>query len=156
MTTTPRWLRRQLGADDLAAITQAIAAAEATTSAEIRVHLEPRVPRARLGRSLTPIDRAREVFASLGMHRTRERNGVLVYVALEDRKLAIVGDEGIHTRVGEAYWAEVRDLMVERFRQGAPREALVQAVREVGTTLARHFPRRPGDVDELPNTISLE
>lgn len=156
MGETPRWLRRRLGADDLAAITQAIADAEAMTSAEIRVHLEPRVPRARLGRNLEPLERAREVFASLGMHRTQEHNGVLLYVALEDRKLAVVGDDGIHTRVGESYWAEVKDRMVERFRRGAARAAIVLAVQEVGATLARHFPRRPDDVDELPNTISVE
>lgn len=156
MDGAPRWLERHLGDDDFAAIAEAVRAAETTTSAEIRVHLEPRVPRARLGKSLTTLDRAREVFANLGMHRTRDRNGVLLYIALGDRKLAIVGDEGIHQHVGESYWGEVRDLMVERFRQGANREAIVLAVGQIGATLARYFPRRPDDIDELPNSVSVE
>ena len=156
MEGIPRWLRRRLGDDDLVAIAEAVRDVEATTSAEIRVHLEPRVPRARFGRSLAPLERAREVFANLGMHRTRERNGVLLYVAFEDRKLAVVGDEAIHARVGDRYWADVRDLMVDRFRHGANRDAIVLAVADIGATLARHFPRRPDDVDELPNRVSLE
>jgi uncharacterized membrane protein len=156
MEGAPRWLRRRLAADDLAAIADAVRDAEASTSAELRVHLEPRVPRARPGKTLAPLDRAREVFASLGMHRTRERNGVLLYVALEDRKLAVVGDEGIHARVGDHYWEHVRDAMVDRFRRGQNREGIVTGVREIGATLAQLFPRRPDDVDELPNTLSLE
>jgi len=156
MEGVPRWLKRRLGDDDLVAIAEAVRDAEATTSAEIRVHLEPRVPRARLGKSLAPLERAREVFANLGMHQTRERNGVLLYVAFEDRKLAVVGDDAIHARVGDRYWADIRDLMVGRFRQGANREAIVLAVGDIGATLARHFPRRPDDVDELPNRVSFE
>lgn len=156
MSDAPRWLGRYFSDDDLAAIAQAVADAEATTSAELRVHLEPRVPRPLFRRALEPLARAREVFAKLEMHRTRERNGVLIYVALGDRKLALFGDEGIHTRVGEAYWASVRDLMVTHFRQGASRDAIVRAVGEVGAALARHFPRGPDDVNELPNAISSE
>ncbi|MBI1736876.1 MAG: TPM domain-containing protein [Candidatus Rokubacteria bacterium] len=152
----PRWLRRRLTAEDLDAIAHAVGEAEARTSAEIRVHLEPRVPHARPGRTLGPLDRAREVFRTLGMHDTRDRNGVLVYVALADRKLAVIGDEGIHARLGDAYWAQVRDLMVERFGSGASREALVGAVAMLGAALAEHFPRRPDDVDELPNRVSVE
>ena len=152
----PRWLGRHLTGDDLAAITQSITDAEAATSAEIRVHLEPRVPRARFRRPLEPLDRARELFTALDMHRTRDRNGVLIYVALRDRKLALVGDEGIHARVGDEYWASVRDQMVAHFRQGASRDAIVRAVADVGAALARHFARRPDDVDELPNTVSVE
>jgi uncharacterized membrane protein len=152
----PRWLRRRLGGDDLDAIAGAVGRAEAQTSAEIRVHLEPRVPHARPGRTLAALDRAREVFTTLGMHETRDRNGVLIYVALADHKLAVVGDEGIHARLGDAYWARVRDLMVQRFSEGAPRDAIVGAVEMLGGTLAEHFPRRPDDVDELPNRVSAE
>ena len=156
MEGAPRWLQRRLDDADLTAIADAVQTAEATTSAELRVHLEPRVPRARLGKSLTPLERAREVFVTLAMHQTRERNAVLLYVALEDHKLAVVGDEGIHARVGDDYWAKVRDLMVERFRKGENREAIVLGVRDIGATLARHFPRGPDDVDELPNRVSVE
>lgn len=156
MAEVPRWLRGRLTPDDLDAIARGITDAEARTSGQIRVHLEPRVPRKHFGRSLAPLDRAREVFARLGMHRTRDRNGVLVYIALRDRKLAIVGDDGVHARVGDDYWERLRDGMIDHLKREAPRDAIVHAVRDLGATLAQHFPHRPDDVDELPNTVSLE
>jgi uncharacterized membrane protein len=89
------------------------------------------------------------------MHQTKLRHGVLIYVALEDRRVAVVGDEGIHSRVGDPYWAGVRDLMVARLRQGAAGAALIEAIRDVGRSLAQHFPRRPDDTNELSDTVSL-
>lgn len=156
MTTPPRWLTQRLTAEDLDMIAASVTNAEAGTSAEIRVHLEPHVPRAHFRRSLDPLERAREVFASLGMETTRDRNGVLIYIALDDHKFAIFGDEGIHARVGDGYWQAIRDVMRERLRRGATREAIVIAVEELGRALASHFPRRPDDVDELPNRVSVE
>jgi uncharacterized membrane protein len=152
----PTWIAEVFTEADLRAIADRVRAAEATTSAEIRVHLEPRVPRGPLGRVRDPLDRARDVFTRLAMHETRERNGVLVYLALRDHKLAIFGDAGVHARVGDAYWAGLRDLMVDGFRHGAGRAALVRAVDEVGSVLARHFPRRPDDVNELEDQVSVE
>ena len=151
----PRWARRVFTEADLDAVAAAVREAERGTSAEIRVHAERRVAHGLRRRTTDPMARAREVFAALGMHRTAHRGGVLIYLAVEDRKLAIVGDEGIHTRVGDDYWTGVRDRMVERLRAGATRDALVGAVTEVGATLARFFPRRPGDIDELPDDMSL-
>ncbi len=143
MARHPRWTRRLFGDTDLDAVTQAIVEAERRTSAEIQVHLERRV-HARHGDALR---RARDVFAHLGMHQAAQHHGVLIYLAVGDHKLAIVGDEAIHARVGDAYWERVRDAMVTRLRAGQPREALCHAVVEVGRVLAEHFPRRPGDAD---------
>src|SRR5688572_33408287 len=106
MAKHPKWAMALFTPDDLEAIARAVGVAEAATSAELRVHLERRVPGA-----IEPLARAREVFAALGMHRTAERNGVLIYLAVEDHKLAIVGDEAIHTRVGPQHWDHVRVLM---------------------------------------------
>ncbi|PYN53283.1 MAG: hypothetical protein DMD92_20495 [Candidatus Rokuibacteriota bacterium] len=141
MAGHPRWVRRFLSEDDFAAITAAIARAETRTSAEIRVHLERRVPRRLLRRTPDPLTRARHVFVSLGMHRTAERHGVLIYLAVGDRKLAVAGDVGIHGRVGTRHWHDVRDRMVERLRGGAPREAIVAAIEAIGAELAAHYPR---------------
>jgi uncharacterized membrane protein len=151
----PRWVRRVFSRADLDAIAAAVKAAETRTAAEIRVHIERRVLH---GRGAPPGDalaRARDVFVALKMHETALRGGVLIYVAVDDRKLAIVGDEGIHVRVEEGYWDAVRDRMVTRLRDGAARDAIVQAVGDVGAVLAREFPRRPDDVDELPDDVSL-
>ena len=151
----PRWAKGVLTDADLDAIVTAVREAEQRTSAEIRVHVEPRVAHGRRRGVTDALERARHVFADLGMHRTAQRSGVLVYLAIEDRKLAVVGDEGIHVHVGDDYWNGVRDRMVERLRAGATRAALIGAVTEVGVTLARFFPRRPDDVDELPDDVSL-
>lgn len=152
MAHHPRWVRRVFSPEDLEAIPQAIRQAEAVTSAEIRVHLEPRVPRANAGHTLA---RAHQVFDHLGMHRTARRNGVLIYLALADRRLTIVGDQGIHDRVGDGYWATLRDHMVERLRQGRSRDAVLGAIAETGQALREHFPRQPGDTDELSDQVSL-
>ncbi len=156
MEKHPRWARQFLSDTDFDAIVQAIGTAEAETSGEIRVHLERRLPRRQGDKRGDVSQRAHEVFGHLGMHRVAERHAVLIYLALEDRKLAIVGDEGIHGRVGDLYWARVRDLMVEKLRAGAPRDALLAAIHEVGRALKEHFPRRPGDANELSNQVSAK
>jgi uncharacterized membrane protein len=89
------------------------------------------------------------------MHLTAERHGVLIYLALEDRKLAIVGDEGIHRRVGDTYWEGVRDLMIAPLRESRALDAVLAGVVEVGRVLAEHFPRRPDDTNELTDRVSL-
>jgi uncharacterized membrane protein len=141
MAGHPKWAGRFLSEADPAAIIEAIVKAEAGTSAEIRVHLERRVPRRLFRRTPGVLTRARHVLQHLGMHRVAERHGVLLYFAVEDRKLAIVGDEGIHGRVGDSHWHGVRDRMVEKIRAGAPREAIVGAIAETGRALAAHYPR---------------
>jgi uncharacterized membrane protein len=149
MARHPRWVRRFLDEADLDAVSAAIAAAEAGTSAEIRVHLDARCP----GEALA---RAALVFERLGMHRTAARNGVLIYVSIEDRKLAVLGDRGIHERVGQAYWDGLVEAVAGHFRGRRFREGLVHAVGEAGVALGRHFPRRPDDVDELPDRVSID
>ena len=150
MPKHPRWTRTLFSEADLDAIAAAVAEAEHGTSGEIRVHLERRLPRG--GDALT---RATSLFTRLGMAATAERNGVLLYFAVGDRKLAIVGDAGVHARVGEPYWQRVRDAMVERLRAGAPRDAVVHAVMDVGLVLQKFFPRRPDDTNELRDDVSL-
>jgi uncharacterized membrane protein len=152
MARHPRWIRRVFSDDDLEAVRVAIARTETKTSAEVRVHFEPRVPRAASGDALL---RARQVFTQLGMHQTARRSGVLIYLALAEHRVAIVGDEGIHGRVGDAYWAALCDHMIARLREGHLREGVVQAIGEVGEALRAHFPRDPRDTDELSDEVSL-
>ena len=151
MTRHPHWTRALFSAADLEAIAAAVAAAELETSGEIRVHLERRLPRG----APDALARATEVFRRLGMHATDARNGVLIYLAVEDHKLAIAGDAGVHARVGDEYWQRIRDVMVERLRRGEARAAVLHAVTEVGDVLRRFFPRRPDDRNELSDRVSL-
>lgn len=149
MARHPRWVRALLREADLDDVARAIAAAEARTSAEIRVHLDHRCPGEAMARAVA-------VFEQLGMHRTAARHGVLIYVSVDDHKLAVLGDQGIHERVGQAYWERLVEAVLARFRDRRPREGLLHAVGEVGTVLARHFPRRPDDVNELSDQVSID
>ncbi len=134
---------------DDARILAAIREAEGRSRGEIRVHVAE-----------GPIDDARAAaqadFERLGMTRTAEHNGVLILVAPESQAFAVVGDQGIAERCDEGFWATLVDALHEDFQAGRFTEGLVAAVARVGDVLARHFPRRPGDVDEneLPDAIS--
>ena len=148
MARHPRWVRAILSDDDLEAVTRAVAEAERHTSAEVRVHLDHSCEGDALQQAI-------KVFERLGMHRTAARNGVLVYISVTDRKLAVIGDKGIHERVGAAYWQGLIAAVRQRLRQQQPRDGLLHAIAEVGRELCRHFPRRPDDKNELPNHVSL-
>jgi uncharacterized membrane protein len=148
MTVPPDWVLAFLSPGDLEAISRAIAAAETGTSGEIRVHLEQTC----LG---DPVARAVELFEQLGMHRTALRHGVLLYLAVEDHRLAVVGDRGIHERVGEAYWRALATVTAARLHGARPVHAIVDGLGEIGRTLARHFPRRPDDRNELSDEVSI-
>ena len=148
MARHPRWVRALLSDDDLAAIARAVAEAEGHTSAEIRVHLDHSCEGDALQQAI-------KVFERLGMHRTAARNGVLVYITVTDRKLAVIGDKGIHERVGEAYWQGLVAAVRERMRQQQPRDGLIHAIAELGRELSRHFPRHPDDKNELSDQVTL-
>ncbi len=145
--------RKFFSEDEQQRLREAIAAAERRTSGEIRLHVERDVPAAAPVNG-DPYVRARDVFATLGMHDTAERNGVLVYLATRSRKFAIVGDEQLHQRVGETFWNDVRDTMAGQFRQDRFVDGLASGLAEIGEKLREHFPYREGDRNELPDDIS--
>lgn len=128
-------------------IAVAIRRAESRTSGEIRVHVEGRCPG-------DPGERAQQLFSALGMHRTERRNGVLLYLAVRDRKCAVVGDEGIHRAVAERFWEAIVEEMTRHFRAGRFLEGVSQVLERIGAELARHFPRTPEDRNELPDMPS--
>ena len=138
-----------LSADEKNRVEAAIRAAERRTSAEIRVV----VSRKAKG---DPLDAARRLFARLNMHETKERNGVLILLAVAERRFAIYGDEGIHRHLGQDGWERVRDGMAERFRNGDFAGGLVYAVEAVGRVLAEAFPWQEDDENELPDAVVEE
>lgn len=131
-----------------AAMAAAIQQAEKATSGEIRVHIENHCRK-------NVLDRAADVFAQLKMHKTAARNGVLVYVALEDRKLAILGDAGINAKVPANFWEGIKIRMVEQFKQGLITEGICEAVLSAGNALKTYFPYQTDDKNELPDDISF-
>jgi uncharacterized membrane protein len=130
-------------------IVHAIGEAELATSGEIRVHIETSC----IGDVL---DKAAWLFKKLGMHKTADRNGVLVYLAIKDRKFAIVGDTGINSVVPIGFWDKIRDHMAMRFNEGLFTEGLAEGIIMAGEQLKEHFPYSKDDVNELDNTISFD
>jgi uncharacterized membrane protein len=128
-------------------IVQAISGAEAKTSGEIRVFIQ------RGEVEDDPLAFATKKFHELGMTNTRERNAVLILVAPRARKLAVVGDEGIHQKCGEQFWNALVATMRDHFKREAFTDALVEGIESVGTLLGEHFPRQKTDRNELPNDI---
>jgi uncharacterized membrane protein len=134
---------------DDARIMAAIREAEVLSRGEIRVHVAK-------GRITDPQAEAAVVFVRLGMTRTEERNGVLVFVAPASQTIAVIGDRDIHARCGDAFWTAVADAIRDEFRAGRFTDGIVSAVTRVGDELARHFPPGGEDRNELPDVVSRD
>ncbi len=134
--------------DELARVRNAIRDAELHTSGEIRVHLDVAIMD-------DVLDHAAYVFNDLGMDQTKERNGVLLYVSVPGRKVAVVGDIGIHTKLGTEYWKCVLDVVLGHFRQDRFCEGLCKGVEMLGQKLQVHFPYRSDDRNELSDDVSF-
>jgi uncharacterized membrane protein len=129
-------------------IKEAILSAELDTSGEIRVHIENTC-------TGEVLERAAKVFTILGMHKTELRNGVLIYLAIKNRKFAIIGDSGINAIVGDGYWDQIKSKMLDAFREEHFTEGLTQAILDVGQKLKSNFPIKADDINELPDDISF-
>ena len=136
-----------LGKENEKLIVEAIARAEANTSGEIRVHIESKCK----GEVL---DRAAWLFKKLGMQATAARNGVLIYLSVNDRKFAIIGDSGINKVVPIGFWDEIKAIMVSHFKQGEFAIGLVKGIEMSGHQLKQYFPHQADDVNELSDEIS--
>jgi uncharacterized membrane protein len=127
-------------------IVAAIGRAEAGTSGEIRVHVTRHEP--------ADIEaRARESFEKLGMTKTAERNGVLLYIAPRVRKFQILGDAGVHERCGDEFWKQTSTAMEEAFHRGEFTGGLIAGIERIGELLKAHFPRGAKEGNELPDEI---
>jgi uncharacterized membrane protein len=124
----------------------AVVEAERTTSAEIKVVL------ARHCWGDIKV-KARRIFKKLGLDRTQQRNAVLLLFVVTNREFLIYGDEGIHAKVGQDFWDDVRDEMVQAFARDAFGDGIANGVRRIGEKLALHFPRGQDDVNEISNEI---
>ncbi len=137
-----------LTAHEKKAIVAAIKDAEMRTSGEIRVHIEKTTT------GLSAVDRAKIVFAKQEMQKTKDRNGVLIYIAYESKVFAIWGDEGIHNQVGDAFWQAEMDLLKDYFSKGDFTQGIIHTVKEVGERLKLNFPFERDDKNELSDEIS--
>jgi len=129
-------------------IVEAIRVAEKDTSGEIRVHIEKCTEK-------DPLERAKEVFHFLKMDETEKQNGVLFYVAVDDKKFSILGDKGINKVVPETFWNSVRDIVLAKFKNGDYTNGLKLGILEAGNKLKEFFPYQKNDNNELHDSISL-
>lgn len=129
-------------------IVSAIANAERNTSGEIRLHIEAKCEG-------DAYEQAKAIFEKLGMQHTEQKNGVLFYVAYSDRKMAILGDSGIHQKVSQGFWDEEKSLLLDYFKRDKYAEGLCMAIEQAGNKLKEHFPYHDDDTNELNNDISF-
>jgi uncharacterized membrane protein len=132
---------------DKIAISKAIEEAEKQTSGEIRVHVDNKC-------SGDPVKEAISHFYRLEMFKTKDRNGILIYVAKEDRKLAIIGDKNINQKVPTDYWESTKNQLVESFKKEEYVIGLINAISDVGDKLKSYFPYNEDDKNELENVLS--
>ncbi len=128
-------------------IVAAIREAEETTSGEIRVFISRKPIE-------DPVSVAQGHFLEMGMDKTRERNGVLIFVAPRAHKFAVIGDAGVHARCGDPFWAELAEEMRGHFCRSDFTSGIVHAIRKAGQLLAQHFPHEPDDRNELPDDVA--
>lgn len=129
-------------------IIDAILKAEKNTSGEIRVHLEKTT-------SIAHFERALEVFHTLEMNKTDQRNGVLIYIAVEDKKFVICGDEGINSKVAADFWESTKEVIQSHFKNGDFHLGLIDGISIAGQQLKKYFPFQADDTNELSNEISI-
>ena len=136
-----------LGKENEKLIVKAIKGAEHETSGEIRVHIENKC-------KADVLDRAAWLFKKLKMHETKDRNGVLIYLSINDRKFAIIGDSGINKVVPEGFWNDIKEMMIGHFIKGEFATGLINGIEKAGEQLKKYFPWQTDDIKELPDEIS--
>jgi uncharacterized membrane protein len=134
--------------DQKLAITKAITQSELQTSGEIRLHIDSNC-------EVNVLDSATVIFRKLKMHKTELRNGVLFYLAVTDKKFAILGDKGINEKVPENFWDNIKELMLDHFKKQQFTEGLCKGIEMAGEKLKTHFPLQSNDTNELTNEISI-
>ncbi len=125
----------------------AIHQAEQLTSAEIRVHLDSHC-------KIEPLDRAVEIFKTLKMDKTVQRNGILIYIAISDKKMAIIGDKGIDQHVTPTFWDTTKNTMITYFVEGKLVEGIIAGIQEVVKVVEPFYKPAPTYINELSNEVT--
>ena len=139
--------KRLISKADEARLIKAIQAAELQTSGEIRVHIEKFY-------KTDALEECKKKFTELNMHETKDRNGILFYLAINSKSFAVWGDEGIHQKVDDAFWKSITDCAISYFKQNQLLTGIEKAVELCGEKLKLHFPLEANDKNELSNEIS--
>ena len=139
--------KKLLSSSDETRLIKAIQLAELQTSGEIRVHIEKTT-------NGDPLEECKKKFTELNMHQTKDRNGILFYLAINSKSFAVWGDEGIHQKVNDEFWKSITDCSISYFKQNDFITGLEKSVEVCGEKLKLYFPLATDDKNELPNEIS--
>lgn len=139
--------KRLVSQADEVRLIKAIQLAELKTSGEVRVHIEKTCK----GDAL---EECKKQFAKLNMHQTKDRNGILFFLAINSKSFAVWGDEGIHQKVSDEFWKSITDCAIDYFKQNDLLTGLEKAIEMCGEKLKLHFPIEADDKNELSNEIS--
>lgn len=139
--------------DDLKKIAQACTEVEKTTSGEIRVSIYNKKPWRLRNKNVFEVALAE--FYRLGMDKTRDRTGILLFILLKDRKFQILADEGINKKVDQNIWDEIASELSDYFKKGKYVEGIIKTVKKMGEVLSTHFPCKPDDTNELSDEVSI-
>jgi len=139
--------------DELLRITNKIREYEKLTAGEICVSI--REKKHFMQKRMTVDQLAKHEFVRLGIHKTRDKTGILIYIHLSDRQFHILADSGINEKVTPNTWHKIKDVMQEFFAKGMFAKGIIYGVEEVGKILSTHFPVKPDDTNEIPDRVIL-
>ena len=139
--------KKLLSSIDEARLIEAIQSAESKTSGEVRVHIEETCDG-------DAVEECKKLFEKLNMHQTKDRNGILFFLAIKSKSFAVWGDEGIHKNVSDEFWESITACAISNFKQHDLITGLEKAVEMCGEKLQLYFPLEHNDKDELTNDIS--
>jgi len=146
-------LKKLFTKEDLALIASAINEAEKTTAGEIRVSIRQR--RRWREKKLNIEEMARQEFHSLGMTKTKDQTGILIFLLMDEKKFFILADKGIHTKVEQASWTRIAEEMSSLFSKKDFRQGVIHGVQAVSKVLSQFFPQKANDKNELPNDVHV-
>jgi uncharacterized membrane protein len=148
------YIKKYLSKEELDSITNHIAETEKFTSGEIRICFKKNTPWAE--RKLSSREMAVKEFHKLGMHNTKHKTGVLLYILFSDRKFEVVADKGINDKISEDKWTVITNHLINEFKAGKYMEGIIKSLDEIKEVLMKEFPRKDDDTNELSNDIVIE
>jgi len=153
-TMAINYIKKYLSNEDLDSITNHIAEIEKFTSGEIRICFKRYTAWA--DRKLTSRELAIKEFHKLGMQNTKDKTGVLIFVLFKDRKFEVVADKGINDKISEEKWTVITNHLINEFKSGNYKAGIIKSLEEIKEVLAKEFPRKDDDTNELSNDIVIE
>lgn len=148
------YIKKYLSDSDIAFITDTIAEVESNTSGELRLCLK--LKRNIFERKLSPREIAVKEFYKLGMDKTVDKTGVLIFILFDERVFEIIADEGINSKIPDSKWKEISDNIKCEFSKGNYKEGLSNCIKAIGEVLSKEFPKKEGDVNELSNEVIIK